>query len=529
LHEECLKYSKKTITTWGTLKNKVFCVCDNQKILKQGDTQMVNSSKENSVKKAADQGISEKAREPAKIKANTRYELCDTHLTAFGGLLALVKFLDLVNFKEIFEIRYCSPKRKPELGCYHMIQGLLMLMFVGFTRLGHIEYIRRDPMICGILGVGILPAISTFWRYLASLCLNQSKAFLLIGADIRQRVWETCGLSYESVCINIDTTVSTVYGDIEGSRKGHNTKHRGKKGLRPIFMFLEETREYLCGTQRQGSTMSDGELAKLIREIHKYLPACIKKVIVRGDAEFIGGLTIAACRESGYSFIFGNKSCKPVFDAEKWYEWNTYGYNEAQYEPHGWGQPCRFVAMRIRKEQLGDRQYEIFEADEYKHRVFATNMTWTAHAVIVHYDKRATVEAAIKEAQQEGILAIPSKRFLTNHAYFQIVMLAYNMWRWIKLTAGVRPEENDAPIITKAQNATLANEIIVNHTIRIARLKMLFLPAKITMKGGKPVVKYSSHDARAAELLDFLAYLDKRKKQNRFWEDAPVTLRKQAG
>jgi hypothetical protein len=252
-------------------------------------------------------------------------------------------------------------------------------------------------------------------------------------------------------------------------------------------------------------------------------------VIVRGDAEFIGGLTIAACQESGYSFIFGNKSCKPVFDAEKWYEWNTYGYNEAQYEPHGWGQPCRFVAMRIRKEQLGDRQYEIFEADEYKHRVFATNMTWTAHAVIVHYDKRATVEAAIKEAQQEGILAIPSKRFLTNHAYFQIVMLAYNMWRWIKLTAGVRPEENDAPIITKAQNATLANEIIVNHTIRIARLKMLFLPAKITMKGGKPVVKYSSHDARAAELLDFLAYLDKRKKQNRFWEDAPVTLRKQAG
>jgi hypothetical protein len=105
-----------------------------------------------------------------------------------------------------------------------------------------------------------------------------------------QRVWETCGLSYESVCINIDTTVSTVYGDIEGSRKGHNTKHRGKKGLRPILIFLEKTREYLCGTQRQGSTMRDEELAKLIRDIHKYLPACVRKVIVRGDAEFIGGL-----------------------------------------------------------------------------------------------------------------------------------------------------------------------------------------------------------------------------------------------
>jgi hypothetical protein len=62
-----------------------------------------------------------------------------------------------------------------------------------------------------------------------------------------------------------DEQTHPVYGDIEGSRKGHNTKHRGKKGLRPILIFLEETREYLCGTQRQGSTMRDEELAKLIR------------------------------------------------------------------------------------------------------------------------------------------------------------------------------------------------------------------------------------------------------------------------
>jgi hypothetical protein len=490
---------------------------------------MVISRKKNTVKIGSDQGFSDTARKPAEIKASTHYELCDTRLTAFGGLLAFVKFLDLVNFKEIFEKRYCSPKRKPELGCFAMVQGLLMLMFVGFTRLGHIEYIRRDPMICGILGVGILPAISTFWRYLASLCLNQSRAFLNIGADVRERVWETCGLSYDTVHINIDTTVSTVYGNIEGSRKGHNTKHRGKKGLRPIFMFLEETREYLCGTQRQGSTMSDRELAKLIRKIHKYLPVCVKRVIVRGDAEFIGGLTIAACRESGYSFIFGNKSCKPVFDAESWYEWNKYGYNEAQYEPQDWGQPCRFVAMRIRKEQLGDRQLEIFDEDEYTYRVFATDMKWKAHAVVVHYDKRATVEAAIKEAQQEGILAIPSKRFLSNHAYFQIVMLAYNMWRWIKLTAGVRPEDNDQRNATETQSASLEGEKIVNHTIRIARLKMLFLPAKITMHGGQPVVKYSLHDARAAELLDFLEYLDKRKKEKLLEKDASVRYGNLAG
>jgi len=483
---------------------------------------MVKSKKENTLGKATGQGFLQTSGRPAEIKAGTSYEFCDTRMTAFGGLLALVKFIDLVKFKEIFESRYCSPSRKPELGCYRMLQGFLMLMFVGFTRIGHIEYIRRDAMICGILGVTILPAISTFWRYLRSLGLNQSHALLHIGSAVRQRVWQTCGLSYDSVCINIDTTVSTVYGFIEGSRKGHNTKHRGKKGLRPVFLFIEETREYLCGTQRQGSTMSDEEMAKIIRELGAYLPACVRRVVVRGDAEFIGGLTITACRECGYKFIFGNKVCKPLFDLNTWYQWHEYGYNETQYKPLGWDEACRFVAMRIRKEQVGDRQLEIFSDDEYTYRVFATTVTGRPHTVIAYYDKRATVEASIKEAQDEGILAIPSKRFLSNHTFFQIVMLAYNIWRWIKLVAGVRPVEEERGDDEQAATATLAGEAIVNHTIRIARLKMLFLAAKIVTSERRTVVKYSVHDARAAELLDFMAYLDKRRNEIRVWEDTPA-------
>jgi hypothetical protein len=107
-------------------------------------------------------------------------------------------------------------------------------------------------------------------------------------------------------------------------------------------------------------------------------------------------------------------------------------------------------------------------------------------------------------------------------------MLAYNVWRWIKLTAGIRPEDKRQHSAEKTKGESLEGDKIVNHTIRIARLKMLFLPAKITTHSGKTEVQYSSHDARAAELLDFLAYLDKRRKENRSWEDVPATCLKQA-
>ena len=75
-------------------------------------------------------------------------------------------------------------------------------------------------------------------------------------AALRERVWQLADYRPKHVRVNIDTTVATIYGDIQGAHKGHNTKHRGKKGLRPVLCFLDETREYLCGTQRRGQTIT---------------------------------------------------------------------------------------------------------------------------------------------------------------------------------------------------------------------------------------------------------------------------------
>jgi hypothetical protein len=478
---------------------------------------MVKSKRKNSDNSIVKQGKSETLREPAKINASTNYELTDTRMTAYGGLLAFTKFLDLVNFRDAFDKYYCSPSRKPLCGCYKMMLGFIMLLFIGFARIGQLWLIREDTMVCGILGMKILPAISTFWRYLATLGLNQSAAILRMSAELRFRVWQLCSLKYDSICVNVDTTVSTVYGNIEGSRKGHNIKHRGKKGLRPVFLFIEETREYLCGTQRSGTTMTDEEMAGFIRSINKYLPPTVKHVLVKGDAEFIGGKTIKACEECGYKYIFANKRCAASFLQEKWYTWNELDYNETIYQPKDWEKTCRFVVMRIREDQREDRQLEIFEDQQYMHRVFATNCNGLPHTVIKAYDKRASIESLIKEAQQEGILAIPSKRFLSNHCFFQIVMLVYNIWRWMKLVAGRQQVTGDIHENEQEIGDKVLQTPIVNQTVRIARLKMLFIAAKVTCHKRITTVKYSEHDARASELIDFMSYLDSRRIEVRPW------------
>jgi hypothetical protein len=432
-------------------------------------------------------------------------------LTAFGGLLALVKFLDLLGFEQAFAEHYVHPKREPQLGGYRMVLGMLMLLFIGFQRLGHFTYVRTDAMVCGVLRVGVLPAVSTFWRYLTSLGIVQSASLLRLGAAVRAKVWAFCAYAPRRVTVNIDTTVATVYGAIEGAHKGYNHTHRGKKGLRPVLCFLDETREYLCGTQRRGDTIDNEEVARQIRQFRKLLPATVREIHVRGDGEFIGWESVSACLDEELRFTFGNKRCAPPFPEDKWYRHGEYAYNECGYQPMGWERPCRFVVMRMRKDRLGDRQLTLLDSEHDVYRVFVTNEQARPHRVIDAYDQRADVENLIGEAQREGVLAIPSKRFQAHHAFFQIVMLAYNLWRWMKLLAGHAEQQQQAGAAVPDPRRMS----MLDHTIRIARLKLLFVAAKIRFHSNRDEVRYSLHEQRAAGLIDFLDYLDRRRKDRR--------------
>ena len=170
--------------------------------------------------------------------------------------------------------------------------------------------------------------------------------------------------------------------------------------------------------------------------------------------------------------------------------------------------------MRIPKElkraSKQPQQCVLFEDDQYTYLIFCTSLAGKAHEVIVEYDKRADVENLVGEAKREGLDMIPSARFKSNYAFFQIVMLAYNIWRYMKMIAH-RSISTDAP----KKGAVMTG--IVANTVRIARLKLLFIAAKVVKDGNRDKVKYSVHDARTPEMLSFLEYLDKRRGQEKPW------------
>ena len=481
---------------------------------------MVRKQNQDITKSVNSKGSEEKEPRARKINASTVFETCTEQISPFGGVLGLIKFLDLIKFQEVFSHLYIAPRRRVKLGDDGMVIGILMLLFIGFNRLWHFTYIRLDAIICGFFQLTRLPVASTFWRYLDSLGINQAHSFLKIMSVLRERVWQLCGLSYEAIHLSTDTTVETLYGHQQGGRKGHNSKNRGKKGYRPVLCFIDETREYLLGKLRKGETLSGEEVAKFIKNIKGHLPGCVKEVLFRGDGEFFSWQSVKACTEEGFAFIIANKGASPAFDPKTWYrpkKRKPFDYNSCIYQPTGWESSCRFVAMRIPKELKSPPgkplQCELFEDDRYTYRIFCTSLSGKSHKVIAQYDKRADVENLVGESKREGLDAIPSAKFKNNYAYFQIVMLAYNLWRYFKMMAELSNQNgsSDAPDSEYESLNGLSNNLI-----RIARLKLLLIGAKVVYHSTDKI-KYSMMDTRTPGLMHYLNYLDKARSKIRPW------------
>jgi hypothetical protein len=141
------------------------------------------------------------------------------------------------------------------------------------------------------------------------------------------------------------------------------------------------------------------------------------------------------------------------------------------------------------------------------------------HKIIALYDKRADVENLIGEAKREGLDAIPSAKFKNNYAYFQIVMLAYNIWRYFKMMAQLASQKGNPDKDDPGHDGL---EGLADNTIRIARLKLLLIAAKLVFHDNREKIRFSIYDTRTPAMLNFLKFLDTARSKLRPWIDGSL-------
>src|SRR6202790_4760172 len=134
---------------------------------------------------------------------------------------------------------------------------MVLVLYVGFSRLNHPPFWEQEPMLTGILKILRLPPQCTFWRFLAWLHLTVAGQILRMQQTMSQRVWQAAQVDLKTITLDTDTTVHTLFGPQMGGRKSYNPKNKGKKSYQPMLTFLAETREYVAGELRNGDRPTD--------------------------------------------------------------------------------------------------------------------------------------------------------------------------------------------------------------------------------------------------------------------------------
>ena len=251
---------------------------------------MVTKRKQHSSPRPVKQGRGARASRPNKIGASTPYHFRGKNLTPYGGLLPVATLLEKLDFQALLEETITTKRITRAMSPYQFVLALVLGLYVGFARLNQLRFIARDPILTGILKVTRLPPQSTLWRFLASLHLNVAQQILSIQRQLRERVWAAAHVKLETVTLDTDTTVHTLYGRQMGGRKSYNPKNKGKRSYQPILTFLAETREYLMGGLRGGDRPTGQQIAAHLKSAFRALPAGVKKILARADAgSFIAG------------------------------------------------------------------------------------------------------------------------------------------------------------------------------------------------------------------------------------------------
>lgn len=449
----------------------------------------MKNRKQNSVKTPVKQGGGAKPPKPNKINASTPYDFRAKNITPYGGLLPVGTLLEKLEFLPLVEEMVTVNRIPRAMGVSKFFLTIVLGIYIGLSRLNHLQYVSRDPLLTGILEIAKIPPQSTMWRFLASLHIVVSRQLLQLQHKLRERVWAAANVKLKSITIDTDTTVHTLYGKQMGGRKSYNPKNKGKRSYQPILTFLAETREYVSGQLRNGDRPTGKQIADHLVGVFAAIPQTVTSFFARADSGFYCWEAIETYVKFKCRFVVvARKTARLLaeLDAADWKPSpNTDADVECEfsYKPEGWEQEFRFVALRYDETErpAGEDpavQYQLFDNGPVTYRVFVTNFEKEPIDFVTgFYRGRASAENLIKEANNDaGLAAHPSGRFAANSIHFQLAMLAYNLNCWLLLMQ--RSEEETV-------------ETLKHTTMATARMRFLFIAAKLWSHSGRTGISYS--------------------------------------
>jgi len=401
------------------------------------------------------------------------------NMTSRGGLFIFAKFLDRIGLHKILEkdlslsIRKKGKQTKGPI--ISRIYSLILCITAGCFRMYEIEELKEDPQFKTVRA-GLFDVVSTtFSRTLKKF--RRVHVYELTRAT--GRIVKKLLTGMKMITMDLDSTVTPVYGHQEGADKGYNPKKRGLKSYHPLLAFVYEKGFVLNGILRCGSAYTSNGVIQFFQETLSRLPKCVRKIRVRCDSGFFDGRFLEYLERQKkaihYVIKVKLKNMVGLMRLEAIEEWKKIADNlyvgETTYRAGSWKKARRIVVLR--KEEAFCDGY-VFEHKGYMYSCYVTDFDWEPEKVVEFYNQRGGAENYIKDFKYGyGWGKMLTDTFIANEVIFLITMLTYNL--------------------TKLYQHALLGVGEKDKTILRLRERYIYQAAVITRSGGRQTIHFTKH------------------------------------
>jgi hypothetical protein len=141
----------------------------------------------------------------------------DKPVSGWGGLVAMVRFFDKRGVRELLGRALPDGRTSPnQIPVIDLVLSFLISVLTGARRFAHVERLRADEVVRGILGVKRLPSAMSVTRYFGGFVRQQVEHLDEVLWSFTMQWLPTPSLG---MTLDLDSTVFERYGAQEGSLK----------------------------------------------------------------------------------------------------------------------------------------------------------------------------------------------------------------------------------------------------------------------------------------------------------------------
>jgi hypothetical protein len=423
-------------------------------------------------------------------------------------LVVFQKLFAKLNLKERLQ-RCCRHLAGQSL--YHpalIVQLLIVHLLLGYRRLRDLEYYEDDPLVKRVLGVKVLPDVSTVSRIMGDF--DEPAIEAQHGLNRQQVLDRLAAEQLARVTLDFDGSVLSTKRHAEGAAVGFNKIKKGARSYYPLFCTVAQTGQVLDVLHRSGNVHDSRGAVEFVEACLYWLGQALPgvQIEVRMDSAFFSDEMVELLEAIGVEFTISVPferfvELKQLVQARRaWWPAQVDGrlrFFQQRWKPKCWRKKFRFLFIRqeVGQQRKGPIQLDLFEPQQngYDFKVIVTNKRGLPIKVVRYHEGRGQQENVLGELKEQVQMDyLPGKKWATNKLYLLCAVLAHNLGREVQMGARV-PQRG---------TTEKRSPLWIFEGLNIMRRKFIQRAGRLTRTNGSWTLTMSANPTVAQALQSYL-------------------------